>query len=97
MPETRNAVTIMECAIARGLRQDADGSCTAQDLADVGFDMIGGCCSCHATIAAYNAYPSQGGFWCCSGCVGDFGFETTEDFELWCKEQDEEESHEVQD
>lgn len=81
-------ITILDCAEARGLRKDDDGSSNMEDFHRVGFDMIGGCVNCHATIAAYNAYPSRGGYWCCEDCIGDFGFNNTADFEAWCVYQE---------
>jgi predicted RNA-binding Zn-ribbon protein involved in translation (DUF1610 family) len=52
----------------------------AQDFYSNGVEMLGGCEQCHATIAAYNAYPSRSGFWRCADCIGDSGFATVEDF-----------------
>jgi len=82
------AITILEAARARGLEENPDGSITAGALADVGFPILGGCASCEASIAAYNAHPGRGGFWLCGDCVGDDGFETTEAFEAWGSEQE---------
>ena len=76
-------VTILECAIEVGATPDESGSFTVKTINDAGFDVIGGCISCRATIAAYNAYPSQGGFWCCADCIGKDGFATTSDFQKW--------------
>ena len=53
---------------------------TAEDFYRWGVDMLGGCERCHATIAAYNAYPSTSGFWRCADCIGDDGFDTATDF-----------------
>jgi hypothetical protein len=58
----------------------------ASDFAKVGLDFMGGCNHCHATLAAYNAYPSNEGYWLCRECIDDSGFETVADFEAW--EQD---------
>ena len=41
---------------------------------------MGGCEGCHATLAAYNAYPSTSGYWRCADCIGQTGFATVEDF-----------------
>jgi hypothetical protein len=53
---------------------------TAEDCLISGVDIIGGCQSCAATIAAYNAYPSASGSWRCAECIGDTGFATVADF-----------------
>ena len=53
---------------------------TAEDCITSGVDILGGCQSCHATIAAYNAYPSTSGYWRCADCIGDTGFVTVTDF-----------------
>ena len=53
---------------------------TAEDCLTSGVDILGGCQSCHATIAAYNAYPSTSGYWRCADCIGDDGFATVADF-----------------
>ena len=45
-----------------------------------GVDILGGCQGCHATLAAYNAYPSTSGFWRCADCIGQSGFATITDF-----------------
>lgn len=53
---------------------------TAEDFAKAGVEMIGGCQTCAATLAPYNAYPSRSGYWRCADCIGDDGFSTVEDF-----------------
>ena len=53
---------------------------TAEDCLVSGVDILGGCQTCHATIAAYNAYPSTSGYWRCADCIGDAGFATVADF-----------------
>lgn len=53
---------------------------TAEDCLSSGVDILGGCQSCAATIAVYNAYPSTSGFWRCADCIGDTGFATVTDF-----------------
>jgi hypothetical protein len=82
-------ITIIDAAKTRGLVESPDGLITAGALAEVGFPILGGCAKCEASIAAYNAYPGRGGFWLCGDCVGDDGFETAENFERWCEEQEE--------
>ena len=53
---------------------------TAEDCLASGVDILGGCQGCQATIAAYNAYPSTSGYWCCADCIGQGGFATVADF-----------------
>ena len=53
---------------------------TAEDCLASGVDIIGGCQTCAATIAVYNAYPSTSGYWRCAECIGDTGFATVADF-----------------
>jgi hypothetical protein len=53
---------------------------TAEDCLASGVDILGGCQGCHATIAAYNAYPSTSGYWRCADCIGTDGFATVADF-----------------
>jgi hypothetical protein len=51
---------------------------TGADFVEVGLEIIGGCACCHATLAAYNGYPSRSGFWLCKGCLGDTGWDDVE-------------------
>jgi hypothetical protein len=53
---------------------------TAEDCLASGVDILGGCQGCHATIAAYNAYPSTSGYWRCADCIGNDGYATVADF-----------------
>lgn len=75
------SVTILDVAKSRGVRIEKDGSVTMGSMNDVDLAIFGGCLTCEASIAAYNAYPSRSGYWCCADCVGDFGFKTVEAFE----------------
>lgn len=72
-------ITVHELAVHRGIKSDVDGGYTAGAYYDVGLDIMGGCECCHASIAAYNAYPSQSGFWRCADCIGDDGWESAEE------------------
>jgi hypothetical protein len=73
-------ITILDLAKYRGAKENERGSIDGQAFADVGLEIIGGCCVCHATLAAYNACPSKSGYWKCrSGCIGDDGFESVEE------------------
>jgi hypothetical protein len=53
---------------------------TAEDYLASGVDIIGGCQTCAATIAIYNAYPSTSGYWRCADCIGDTGYATVANF-----------------
>jgi hypothetical protein len=75
------AITLLHVAEARGVKADADGCVNGAEFARVGVPMIGGCESCGATVAAYNAYPSRSGFIRCEDCVGGAGFEDVAEFE----------------
>lgn len=91
--ELPRAVTVLACAIARGAQpspvEDPNGApgpiYSAAEFERVGFAIVGGCNVCHATIAAYNAYPAKTGYWHCEDCIGALGFESVEEFEAFQK------------
>lgn len=70
-------VTILELAKYRGAKSDEHGVSGAE-FARLRLPMMGGCEGCHATIAAYNAYPSSSGYLRCADCIGDDGYLTVE-------------------
>ena len=75
-------ITIHDLAIHRGMKTAEDGSYSGADIAAVGLAILGGCCRCAATIAAYNAYPSKNGYWMCGDCIeneGEEGYATVEE------------------
>ena len=75
-------ITALQVAIARGATARADGSIDGGEFERTGIPLFGGCCRCGASIAAYNAFPGQNGYWHCDECIeGDGGFETVEQFE----------------
>lgn len=81
------SVTILDVAKARGAREDERGGINGAEFARVGLPIIGGCQFCGATVAAYNACPSQSGYLrCANGCIDNDGFETVAEFEAWCEE-----------
>jgi hypothetical protein len=82
-------ITILDVAIARGAKEEAGGY-SAGEFERLGLPFLGGCCRCEATIACYNACPSQTGYLMCKQCIEGHGFETVQSFEDWCKEQDKE-------
>jgi hypothetical protein len=76
-------VTCLDVALARGARRDENGAITGSEFDRVGIPLFGGCLTCGASIAAYNAYPTTTGYLRCAGCVesaGD-GYETVRAFE----------------
>ena len=70
-------ITIMDYVKAKVGDKD---TYPAGDFLACGVDMVGGCEGCHATIAAYNAYPCRSGYWRCADCIGGSGFATVEEF-----------------
>lgn len=84
------AITIHELAVYRGLKTRHDGSYSMGDIHDVGLELLGGCQGCEASIAAYNAYPTKHGFWCCADCVGEHGFNTVDEANAFIFGTDEE-------
>ncbi len=53
---------------------------TEADFNEAGLAMMGGCRGCQASIAAYSAFPTKSGYWCCGDCLPDgAGFETCEE------------------
>ncbi|MBV9093914.1 MAG: hypothetical protein JO132_08575 [Streptosporangiaceae bacterium] len=74
------AITILDYVKAKtGDRE----TYSEQDHWRAGVAMLGGCQTCAAVIASYNAYPSTSGYWHCGTCIGTAGFATVEDFEAW--------------
>lgn len=69
------SITILELATYR-LGRDAS---TGADFEEAGLQIMGGCGGCGASLAAYNAYPSRDGYWRCSDCIEDDGWETVEE------------------
>ncbi len=72
------AITILDYVRTRVGHKD---SYPAEDFYSNGVDMLGGCEICGATIGPWNAYPSTSGYWRCSDCIDDQGYDTTADFE----------------
>jgi hypothetical protein len=92
MCEHVGPVTILDCAVARGAKADeGSNSFTMGDIEAVGLPFFGGCQVCHANIACYNAYPSKTNYLRCRSCIGDLGFATTGEFEVWCMQFDHDE------
>lgn len=74
-------ITILDVAVSRGAKPCESGGYSGLELERVGFEIFGGCEVCEASIAAFNAHPTLTGFWRCSRCVSDVGFETVEQYE----------------
>lgn len=72
------AITIYELAGHRLHQPDAT-KLTGADFEEAGLPILGGCEVCAATVAAYNACPSQSGYLRCTGCIGTDGWDTVED------------------
>jgi len=49
------------------------------DFEKVGLPIFGGCEVCMASVAAYNAYPTQTGYLRCEDCTDDLGYATAEE------------------
>lgn len=74
------AITILELAKHRGLKEEPDGSFSMGAINDVGLEIMGGCQRCGASLGCYNGCPSKSGYWMCKdGCIGDDGYETVEE------------------
>lgn len=83
------AITILDVAIARGIRESETGGYTLGAFDDVGLPFMGGCQRCEACIAAYNAAPSITGYiMCADGCIGKDGFPSVKAFEAWSAYRD---------
>ena len=83
------SVTIIACAIDAGAKKEENGSVNGAEIERVGFNFMGGCARCEASLHAGNAYPSMSGYWLCSGCIDDTGFETVQAFNDWNAPQEE--------
>lgn len=66
-------VSILTVADARAAAKNLPPPRDGAALAAVGFQILGGCAVCHASLAAYNAYPSRYGYWACLGCLDGAG------------------------
>ena len=84
-------ITALQVAESRGMVPDSDNGYSGAAFAKVNVPMLGGCAGCHATIAAYNAYPTKTGFWMCDMCVqmSEQGFNTVEEYEAFEKRESE--------
>lgn len=80
----QHIVTVLDLAIHRGAKPNADGpsagSYSAEAIMATGLPVLGGCARCGATIAAYNAAPTtEGHIMCVSGCAEGVGYATVEE------------------
>jgi hypothetical protein len=78
-------VSILDVAKARGVKESETGGISLGEFERVGLPLFCGC-SCTASLAAYNAYPTTAGHTMCEGCVkgSEKGFLSVEAFEAWC-------------
>jgi hypothetical protein len=76
-------ITFFEIVAQRKGVDPSHAALNGADFEEHGFSIIGGCAGCGASLAAYNGHPSRTGWWLCSDCIGDSGFETTADFDNW--------------
>lgn len=67
-------VTILEIAEELGV-ESKDGQVNGGEIMKYGLPLMGGCEICHASIACYNAYPTQSGYLRCGDCVHDTGWD----------------------
>lgn len=75
------SITVLDVAIYMGADHN---SLTIGEFDRLGLPMVGGCQVCGATIAAYNASPSQSGYLkCANSCIGDSGFPTVKAYLTW--------------
>lgn len=92
------AITILDVLIAR---MDAAGETAVDGYSGKNFEdhnlvMMGGCYSCHASLAAYNAYPDKiQKHWACKDCLQE-GYESVADFEAEYSADENESSEETE-
>jgi hypothetical protein len=90
------AITVLQLALHRGAEMTEEGGITAGAIEAVGLPFMGGCASCEACIAAFNAAPTRTGYLMCSRtCAGELGFKTIEEAEEWLKEAEEEKQRNI--
>lgn len=73
-------ITVLQLAFYRGAKETPSGSVSMGAVEEVGLPFMGGCVRCHATVACYNACPTNIGYIACkSGCAKDIGYATVEE------------------
>ena len=79
---TPEPITIFDVfeARRRAKGNPAKDAYSAQEFADLGLSMLGGCWCCEESLAAYNAHPDVNGLWACRGCLKE-GYPSVEAFE----------------
>lgn len=81
----RKPITILDVAKAWGVKEDEHGI-PAEEFDRLGLPMLGGCQSCGASIACYNAAPTKTGYLSCAndeGCIDEeIAFFSVEEFEV---------------
>jgi len=51
-----------------------------EDISECGIVPLNGCYVCGACIAVWNSCPMRNGYVACEGCVGNYGYETIEEY-----------------
>jgi len=72
------SITILDLAKHRGAKEDPRGGFSMEAIEATGLPFFAGC-TCTASLAAFNAYPSKTFYIRCSSCIGSDGFETVEE------------------
>jgi hypothetical protein len=74
-------ITILDVAVAWGARKDERGCISGGEFERLGLPLFGGCQTCGASIAAYNAVPNKNGYLSCKGGCAPCPYSTVEEFE----------------
>lgn len=83
MPNTNvSPLSVYDIAKAKGI-EEQNGSVSAGEFAKHDLPFFSGCQICGASLAPYNAYPSNSGFIRCGDCIGSSGFPSVADFDLF--------------
>ncbi len=79
---TEMAITILDYVVEKlGDDYPEDGCIDAGQFYALGFDIMGGCEVCGATLGAYNAYPTRSGYWRCAEDLGETGYGSVAEFD----------------
>lgn len=76
-------ITLCDALIARRPELLKAERINAEEFDKEGLPFFGGCKRCKATVASYNAYPSNIGYLMCKDCIGNNGFMTPLEFEAF--------------
>ncbi len=85
-------VTILDIAIAKGVKHNEDGSISMGEFEELSLPFFAGCQHCEASLGPAQSFPSTTGYIQCRHCIGaEIGFETVEEFDAWVRENCQEE------